>query len=295
MNKIITIVGPTASGKTSLGIQIANEIGGEIINADSRQFYKELEIGTAKPTEEEKEQARFHLIDCASIEAPWNAAQFVEETEKAIQNCLDRNVKPIIVGGTGMYIRFLTQGIDNIPAIAPEIRKALKDELETNGIKPLWERLQTLDPEGAQSLEAGDTQRILRFLEVRIHTGKSIHSFWEDNHIEPKFQYQLFGLQWERETLYERINQRVLKMIDQGLEKEVNGLFANHPNNEILLKTIGYQEWNSNDETEEIINKIQQNTRRFAKRQMTWYRKEKDLIWIDASTSDTKDKILNTI
>ncbi len=294
--KIIVIIGPTAVGKTAVAHQIAKKIPAELINADSRQFYTELNIGTAKPTEDEREGLPYHLIDCTSIQTPWSVAHFVQAADQVIQYIRDKEKTPILVGGTGMYLQSLLSGLSSIPDILPEIRDKIRQDHEDKGLDEMYQELCACDPESAQALSANDTQRILRALEVFRQTGKSIRYFWKKDTRQINYEYVTVGLKCDRSELYERINDRVDRMLEEGLESEAAELWQEYPDNEVLQKTIGYAEWIKYgfDNQELVSEKIKQNTRNFAKRQLTWYRKEEGIEWFEADAIEDILKVISS-
>lgn len=292
LKKLICIVGPTASGKTNLAIQLANQLSGEIINADSRQFYKELCIGTAKPSKKELAKAPHHLINCASIQSPWNAGNFVKAAHEKIHNFLKNQKVPIIVGGTGMYIQKLIFDIAKIPEISSKTKNEIENLYKENGLSYIYNHLKKLDPNYASKLHFNDTQRILRAYEVILQTGKSLTSFWEET--KPLFDVLYLGIAIDREALYKKINDRVLQMIDNGLKREVEDLNQKYPHNEIIESTIGYAEWIKHNfiDDAKIISEIQKNSRQFAKRQITWFKNKVNVRWLDL-TSESDSEIVN--
>lgn len=278
--RIFVLVGPTASGKTDLSVEIAQEFNGEIVNADSRQFYQELHIGTAKPSPEVLKNAPHHLVDCASILEPWTVATFIHEADKAIQNILACGKVPVVVGGTGLYVRGLLFGIDGIPKIDLALKEKLQNELEQNGLATLYAELKKVDPEYADVLSPNDKQRILRALEVFHQTGKKIRDFWQEDK-NARYDYVKMGIDVEREELYGRINRRVDDMVKLGLKTEVLDLHEKFPHNTVLQKTIGYAEWirHASKDDGMVVEEIKKNSRHFAKRQFTWFRHEDDVTW----------------
>lgn len=278
-SKVVLVMGPTASGKSDLGLTLASSFGGEVIVADSRQFYKELSIGTAKPSKEEQAQVIHHLVDCASIDDSWNAGRFSRMAREIILSSPPKLY--FVVGGTGLYLQALTEGLDEIPSVEDSIAKVLKEELKEKGLSSLYERLQNCDPEFASGVEAEDTQRILRGLGVFQQTGRPLSSFWQKGQSSLDVPILKIAINWQRDDLYKRINDRVLQMLQQGLEDEVKDLRSRFSDNEILSKTIGYREWIQYDgeSAEFICQKIQQNTRHFAKRQLTWFRRDPSILW----------------
>ena len=285
---ILCIVGPTASGKTLLAIEIAKKLNGEIVNADSRQIYRELNIGTAKPSKKDQQEIPHHLIDCASINSPWSAAQYAKEASKVIADISRRNHLPIVVGGTGLYVKSLLFGLDEIEQVSSSINEQLDEALETKGLSFLYEELKRVDPVSAGRLKPADIQRILRALAVYRQTGKPIHEFWDKTKKQSPYNYLKIGLDCDRAELYRRIDARVLSMMEQGLKQEAQALIHAHPKNEILSKTIGYAEWMEFgfDNEKLVVSEIQKNTRNFAKRQLTWFRREEDVEWVSEAAAD---------
>lgn len=281
---IVCIVGPTASGKTTLAIELAQKFNGEIVNADSRQIYRELNIGTAKPSKEEQQEVPHHLVDCASIVEPWSAGWYAREAGVVIAEIQKRKKLPVIVGGTGLYIKALLFGLDEVEAISDPVRSQLRQELETKGIASLYAELQRVDPVSADRLKPRDTQRILRALEVFRQTGRGINEFWKAETKQPRYSYAKLAVNVERKELYRRIDERVVEMFKEGLKEEAEHLIRKYPDNAVLKKTIGYAEWMEMgfDDERKVMAAIQKNTRNFAKRQLTWFRREKDVEWVTA-------------
>ncbi|WP_291720469.1 tRNA (adenosine(37)-N6)-dimethylallyltransferase MiaA [Bernardetia sp.] len=321
MKKLLVIAGATAVGKTALCIHLAAHFDTEVISADSRQFYKEMSIGTAKPTAQEmifvdenndKKVIQHHFIDSHSIHHSISAGQFEKQALPLIQNLFKtRNKKNdvlILTGGSGLFIQAICDGFDEMPTIPKEIRKQLNQELEQKGLEILVSELQEKDAEYAKEADLHNPQRVIRALEIIRSTGKTFSEFRKQNaqNSEKRKQERTKELGFEiikivldrpREELYARINQRVLQMIEMGLVEEVTKL---KPHENLLpLKTVGYQEifdyLDGKWDLETAISMIQQNTRRFAKRQLTWFRKDKDFIWIDVSKTDAKEKIIALI
>lgn len=291
VNRIFFIVGPTAVGKSDVALQLAQKWDAEIINADSRQFYRELEIGTAKPSRAERELVPHHLIDCASITSPWQVAIFCTEAERMIAEIQQRNRLVLVVGGTGLYVHSLLYGLDRMPVTDEKIRAEIQQRWRREGIEAIYEELKQRDPESAKRLNPADSTRILRALEVVLQTGRPLHSYWRETS-KPRFDFTMIGLSRDRKDLYERINARVERMFAQGLRREVENLWARYPDNPVLKKTIGYQEWIRHGFASDdlVMAEIQKNSRHFAKRQMTWFRHEKDIQWMEM-TGDVVNKI----
>lgn len=278
--KILVIVGPTAVGKTSLSIKLAKKFNGEIISGDSMQIYKDLDIGTAKITEEEKEGIPHHLIDLKEIEENYSVADFQKEASKKIKEITKRDHLPIIVGGTGLYIESLLYPVSHGKA---EANKALRNELEIyakkQGNEALWERLNSIDPKAARKIHPNNIRRVIRAIEVFEVSGKLFSDFQnERKNKESNYDYFIIALNTDRQLLYERINQRVDLMIEEGLLEEARNLWEKVDFNPKIQSTkgIGYKEFLKyilqEKSLEESVNQIKQNSRRYAKRQLTWFR-----------------------
>jgi len=282
---LIVIVGPTAIGKTSLAIGLANKLACEIISADSRQFYREIAIGTAKPSENELNAAPHHFIDNLSIHDEYSAGQFEIDALKCLETLFLKSNYAIVVGGSGMYINAICKGIDLIPS-SKEIRGTLNLEYKTNGIKPLQDELKLLDPEHFNYMDIQNPQRLIRALEVCRISGKSYSSFRNNKDKERSFNIIKIGLFNERDILQERINLRVDQMIRDGLLNEIK---ENRNNSKLnALNTVGYKELfnylNKQTTLNDAIEEIKRNTRKFAKRQMTWFKKDKEINWFKEPT-----------
>ncbi len=275
---IYLIQGPTASGKTSLAIQLAKHLNTEIISADSRQFYKGMNIGSAKPSAEELAQVPHHFIDNRTLEYPMNVAEFETEARVILNQLIIQNGTAVITGGSAQFIDALVYGIDPIP-VFPQIQETLNVELETHGIEFLQSKLKALDFNAYEVLDIQNSRRVVRALEVIIGTGNSILFYQQKKRI-PCYPFLRFYVQWERADLYTRINTRVDQMISEGLESEVTSL-RNHKY-QTVLNTVGYKEWelffNGMETKETVIEKIKQNSRNYAKRQLTWMKQYQDLI-----------------
>ncbi len=294
--KLIAITGPSASGKSKLAVAVAKEINGEIISVDSRQIYKELNIGSAKPTLLERDGIEHHLIDIVSITEPFTAADFSDRADKVIKDILKRNKVPILAGGTGLYFRVSLQDFD-LPRVAPneELRKTLnqKDTVE------LYEMLSELDKISAEKIHCNNKVKIIRALEVCLTLKIPMSSAQRQK--ECKYDVLWFGLNCEnRDFLYQRINARTDDMIKAGLVSEAKNLYEKYGENNILLNTIGYQEfieyYKGTENLETAINRLKQNTRRYAKRQISWFKANKDIEWFDIeklSLDEMKEKIIN--
>jgi tRNA dimethylallyltransferase len=290
---VYIIVGPTAVGKTSLAIQLAKHLQTKIISADARQCYKELTIGVARPSVEELNTVPHHFIASHSITETVNASVFEKYALAITEKLFEQKDSVVMVGGTGLYIKAFCEGLDDIPAIDPSVRKNITQSYEDNGLIWLQEQLKQKDPIYWDQAEQENPQRLMRALEVMEGLGKSILTFQCHQKKERPFKIRLIGLEMDRAVLYDRINKRVELMIVQGLKKEVESLLPQFSLN--ALQTVGYSEWmpyfNQEQGLEEVIAAIQQNTRHYAKRQMTWFKKDPNIQWFNASAPD----LLNTI
>lgn len=287
MEKVIVICGPTASGKTSLSIELAKKIQGEIVSCDSMQIYKEMNIGTAKPTKEEMQGIKHYLLDFVSPEERYSVADYKKDAKKAIKEIIEKGKTPIVVGGTGLYIDSLIYEIE-YPNIQFDeaYRKQLEKRVQIEGLEKLYQEAEKIDSEAIQKISPNDQKRILRILEIYHATGKTkTQQEIESRKRPPEYEYQVYALKWDREILYKRINQRVDQMLKQGLINEVKEILARHDKFPTAMQGLGYKEvvqyLNGDVTKEEMIEKIKMETRRYAKRQMTWFRKNKQTIWLD--------------
>ena len=278
---IYIVVGPTAVGKTAFAISLAQHLNTEIISADARQCYKEMNIGVARPTEAELAMVPHHFIASHSIHETVNAAVFEKYALAKTEALFKHKDSVVMVGGTGLYIKAFCEGLDEIPEIDPAIRKSIKSEYETKGIQWLQAEVEKLDPIFWKQAEQENPQRLMRALEVMLGSGASILSFQNKNKIVRPFNIVKIGMEMPREQLYERINQRVLNMVEAGLEMEVKELLPYFNLN--ALQTVGYREWvdyfSGNISLDNVVEKIQQNTRQYAKRQLTWFKKDPEIHW----------------
>ena len=295
MEKVIAIVGPTGVGKSELAVFLGEKLNGEIVNFDSLQFYKELNIGTAKPGEEERKRVPHHLYDLLELDEEFNAAKFVEIADNLIKEIWERGKIPILVGGTGLYLRAFEYGLFSIE-VPKEIRGTLRKRADQD-LSSLYEELKRLDPEYAQKISPKDKVRITRALEVIYASGKPISYFHKENPFFGKKRYNLIkiGLILPRKELYEKINLRVIKMIEKGWIEEVKKLLEKGYSPKLKpFKAIGYkyiiQYLQGKISLEKAIELIQRDTRRYAKRQLTWFKKEPDIYWFNP---DEKERILN--
>tara|TARA_R110000782_G_scaffold191846_5_gene281650 strand:+ start:102 stop:1022 length:921 start_codon:yes stop_codon:yes gene_type:complete len=284
MNKIlISVVGPTAIGKTKLAILLAQYYHTEIISADSRQFFKEMNIGTAVPSSEELKLAKHHFIQHKSITEPYSVGDFEREAIEKISSLFKTNEVVIMVGGSGLYVNAVTDGLNSFPTIKADVRESLNLELKEFGIEYLQEKLERLDPKYFNKVDIYNPQRVVRALEVTIGSGQPYSSFIDKPKAERGFRVITVGIKAERAIIYDRINQRVDLMIAAGLLEEAKKVLPYRNYN--ALQTVGYKElFNFFDDEwtlEFAISEIKKNTRRFAKRQLTWFLKNENTFWFD--------------
>ena len=284
------ICGPTAVGKTELTLALAERFDGEIISADSRQVYRLMDIGTAKPTKDDQQQVRHHLIDVVWPSEEFNAARFITLAEAAIQSVRQRNKRPFLAGGTGLYIKALTEGLLDAPGADPELRKRLHGRAEQEGSEVLHAELAEVDPESAARLHTNDLVRIVRALEVFSQSGRPLSAL-QDEHGFKSGNYRTLkiGLTCARETLYERIDQRSEAMFRQGLLEEAEQILqAGYDPDLKIFKTIGYRQafalLRGEMSRAEAIDDLKRSTKRYAKQQITWFRKDKSIIWLESSS-----------
>lgn len=283
MNTLIYIAGTTAIGKTALSIKLAQHFDCDIISCDSRQFFKEMTIGTAVPNTTELASATHHFIQHISIFNEYNVGQFEQDAIKKLDELFTKNPIQIMVGGSGLYADAVRKGLDEFPDVSPEIRKQLTLDIEQKGIAYLQKQLKELDPESYHTIAIDNPHRIIRALEICIGTKQAYSSFKNKPKTPRNFTTIIVGLTAEREIIYDRINRRVDHMIENGLLEEAKKLYPNKELN--ALQTVGYRElFNYFDGTFELdfaISEIKKNTRRFAKRQVTWLKRYQDAIWFD--------------
>ena len=294
--KVIVICGPTASGKTGLSIELAKKINGEIISCDSMQIYKEMTIGTAKPTPEEMQGIKHYLIDFVSPDARYSVADFKKDAENAIKEVLKKGKVPIVVGGTGLYVDALIYNIQ-YPEIEIELeyRKKLEERAEKEGLEKLYLEAQKIDKEAMEKISINDQKRIMRVLEIYHQTGKTKTQLEaESRSVAPPYEYLIYGIDMDREKLYERINMRVDIMLEQGLINEVKLLLEKYKHFPTAMQGLGYKEvacyLKGLLTKEEMIEILKRETRRYAKRQLTWFRKNKKIIWIDGLLPKKENK-----
>ncbi|MCB0442634.1 MAG: tRNA (adenosine(37)-N6)-dimethylallyltransferase MiaA [Flavobacterium sp.] len=290
---LITIIGPTAIGKTALSIALAQHFGCAIISCDSRQFFKEMEIGTAVPNEVELNAALHHFVQHKSIFEPYNVGDFEREALLKLDELFEKNKIQIMVGGSGLYVDAILKGFDYFPDIQPSIRKEIKTEYESKGLDYLQEKLKELDPvyfekissENPQTLQ--NPQRMMRFVEVCLGSGKPYSSFLNQKKNKRNFTPIVIGLESDREIMYNRINQRVDLMMQDGLLEEAKKLYPNKHLN--ALQTVGYRElfdyFDEKTTLDFAVEEIKKNTRRFAKRQLTWFKRTENVNWFNFQTN----------
>ncbi len=285
---VIIIAGPTASGKTALAISLAQHFSTQIISADSRQCYQELNIGVAKPSAQELSLVPHYFINSHCIQKTFSAADYERYALQAAEEIFNKNEVAIMVGGTGLYIKAFCEGLDDIPAVDAAVKESVAAKFEAGGIEWLQQAVETADPEYFQQGEIFNPQRMLRALEVKLSTGNSITTFQRKQKKDRAFNIVKIGLELPRPLLYNRINKRVDAMIAQGLEAEVESLLAYKQLN--ALQTVGYRElfefYEGKLSREKAIELIKQNSRHYAKRQMTWFKKDEGIHWVDAQDSN---------
>lgn len=290
--RVIVIVGPTASGKTSLSIELAKQINGEIISCDSMQIYKDMDIGSAKPTKEEMQGIKHYLIDEVLPTERFSVADYKKRAEQAIEEILKKEKMPIIVGGTGLYANSLIYSIEYEDLnLDKEYRKKLMEIASTEeGLRELYEQAKKMDNQAIEKISFNDKKRIIRILEIYHSTGKNkTEQEKQSRKKEVKYDYKIYGINIERPILYERINKRVDIMEKQGLIEEVKTLINKYPSFPTAMQAIGYKEivqyLNNEITKEQAIEKIKQETRRYAKRQITWFKRIENLKWLDGLES----------
>jgi len=285
-NFVINVLGPTAIGKTALSIKLAQAFNTEILSADSRQFYKEMSIGTAAPSQEEIAQAPHHFIQHISIEEDYSVGDFEKAAIENAEELFTKKDILILVGGSGLYVRSFTEGLDEFPEVNPDIRLELNEQLLDKGLEPLKHQLNELDPEYFNKIDQDNPHRIIRALEICLETGQPFSSFLNKPKKERNFKTISIGLTAPREVIYNRINRRVDIMMDEGLLDEAQSLYHKRKLN--ALNTVGYKElfafFEGRMDLEQAVEEIKKNTRRFAKRQLTWFRKDENIKWFDYET-----------
>ena len=292
MQPLIAVIGPTAAGKTSLGMRLAEELDGEIINSDALQVYRGLEIGTDKPPMELRQAVPHHLIDILDPHEPYSAGEFARRARVAIEEIRGRGLSPILVGGSGLYLRALLEGLSPIPATEPEVRRELEERCESEGLPALFEELRDVDPLTAARLAAGDRQRILRALEVARSSGRPLSAWIADRPLGGKrLEAIKLGLTLSRSILYDRIASRVNEMLERGWVEEVKTLLQTGIDPHCpAFQAIGYRQLTRHVQggcsLQAAKDETIRATRRYAKRQMTWFRKEEQVRWLSASAPE---------
>ena len=297
---VIVIVGPTASGKTALALELAERLKTEIISADSRQIFRYLNIGTAKPTPEELAGVKHYFIDFLEPDEYYNAARFENDATSVIEKLLGESKIPIVVGGSGLYIKALIDGIIDPGNTDFELREKLLELRKEKGNEALYEELKRLDPKAAETMLPQNWKRVIRAIEVFTETGKSIVDFHREQKEKERFNFRQFGLMPERKELYANIERRVDEMIEKGLVEEVKGLLAMGFSPELnSLNTVGYKEIISYLKGEidlpGAVELIKRNTRRYAKRQLTWFRRDERITWLETSGSKSVNELVDYI
>ena len=288
---LLVVVGPTAIGKTALAIALAQHFNSEIISCDSRQFYQEMTLGTAVPSKEELAAAPHHFIQNKSIFESFSVGDFEREALAKLDQLFQQHPVQVMVGGSGLYVNAVLEGLDDFPDIDPEIRATLNQRLETEGLEALQEELRLLDPIHYEKVALQNPQRVIRALEICIGTGKPYSSFLNNKAKKRSFIPIVIGLEAPRDQMYERINKRVDIMVENGLLEEAKALYPNRTLN--ALQTVGYRElfdyFDGVYSLETALEEIKKNTRRFAKRQMTWFKRTpENTIWVDYQTPTTE-------
>ena len=286
--KLFVILGPTASGKTSLSIRLASKLKTEIISCDSRQFYKELKIGSAPPSAEELKKTKHHFIQHLSVKDNYNIGKYEEDAINKISSLFKKYNNLILVGGSGLYTDAICNGLDDIPQTPQKIRDRINNEFLEKGINWLQKKVKEIDIDFYQKSDTNNPQRLKRCLEIHANTGKKISSFYNKEKTRRDFKIIKIGITTDREILYDRINKRVDQMIKNGLVAEAKGLLQYQKFN--ALNTVGYKElfdfFNKKSDKETAIQEIKKNSRRLAKRQITWFKRDKQINWFSLEKED---------
>jgi len=292
LDTLVVITGPTAVGKTALTIKLAQYYNVPVINADSRQIYRELKIGTAAPTAEQLQQVKHYFVGTKSIDDYYNASMYEQEVMKLLDTHRERSTVHVLSGGSMMYIDAVCNGIDDIPTVRDDIRREMKRRYEDEGLEALCDELRQLDPEHYAVVDLKNHRRVIHALEICHQTGQTYTSFRTQQKKQRPFRIVKIGLNREREELYQRINQRVDQMMQDGLLEEVRGLMDKRETN--ALNTVGYKElFNYLDglwTLDEAVERIKGNTRRYARKQLTWYKRDEKMRWFHP---DQIEEILN--
>jgi tRNA dimethylallyltransferase len=294
--KLIVIAGPTAVGKTAVAIRLAKVLKAEVVSADSRQLYQEMSIGTAKPSAEELSEVKHHFIDVCPITEDYDAARFGREALAVIHKLFKTSDQVILCGGSGLYIQAVCEGFDEIPSVADEVRESLVKGFDEYGLAWLQQKMQELDPQLLAVIDRQNPHRLIRALEVKIGTGMSIADFRKKEKLQHDFRIVKIGLELPREVLYQRIDERMDKMIEAGLFAEAQNLYPFKVKN--ALQTVGYQEIfdfiDKQYDYDEAVRLLKRNSRRYAKRQMTWFKRDDTIRWFSPlQVDDIIDHIMN--
>lgn len=297
--KVVALGGPTASGKTALGILLANTFKGEILSADSMQIYKELNVGTAKPTPQERAQSPHHLIDFLDPSQPFSVADYVELAQKTIREIAGRGAQPFVVGGTGLYLSSLLEGIQFSDKMAdPALRKNLEEEMERLGPQAMYDRLKALDPQAAAGIHPNNKVRVIRTLEICLSGGETASSQKaQARPAQPPYDSLCLCLGFsDRQILYRRIEDRVDRMVKEGILEEANQVYLHRQEYKTAAQAIGYKEFfpyfEGTASLEEAVNQLKQATRNYAKRQLTWLRRIPGAVWLEADDPRCSNKAL---
>jgi tRNA dimethylallyltransferase len=294
--KLIAIVGPTAVGKTALAMELAERLRTEIISADSRQIFREMEIGTAKPSAEELARVRHHFINIKSIEEEYNAGQFGRDAMEVIEKLFGAHDQLILCGGSGLYVKALLEGFDQMPEIPAGVREEIVAQYKKNGLAWLQGEVEKVDPEYFTQVDVQNPHRLIRALELNRASGQRVGALRKKNKKELPFEVIKIGLELPREELFQRIDERMDKMIEHGLFEEAEKFYPRKQLN--ALQTVGYQEifgfMDGEYNREEAIRLLKRNSRRYAKRQLTWFKKDKEVEWCRAGEVIQKFKIINS-
>jgi tRNA dimethylallyltransferase len=286
---LIVLVGPTGVGKTALAIKLAQAFNTEVISADSRQIFKQLTIGTAKPLPSELQMVRHHFVNSHSISEDYDAAQYGRDALRLLEKLFQQHDTLILAGGSGLYVKAVTEGFDDIPEIPTGIREELMQGYEQHGIEWLQREMEKLDPEHFKTIDQKNPHRLVRALEVKLATGSSIASFRTSSRKDHDFEIVKIGLELPREELYRRVDERMDKMIEAGLFEEAQDLYPHRHRQ--ALKTVGYQEifdfMDDKFSRDEAIRLLKRNSRRYAKRQLTWFKRDSDIHWFSPNAYDT--------
>ena len=288
MKKLIVILGPTASGKTAVSIEVAKHFGAPVLSCDSRQFYREIPIGTAAPTPQEQDGVPHHFVGCRSVTEFYNCGKFEQDALALLDELFERHDTVVMVGGSGLYIDAVCEGMDDIPAVDPTLRPALQARFEREGLESLAAELRCLDPEYYEKVDRRNPARVIRALEICLGTGKTFTELRRGNVKARPFEIVKIGVNPPREALYARIDRRVEAMLEAGLEEEARRVYPLRAHN--ALQTVGYRElfdcFDGKVTRQEAVALIQRNTRRYAKRQLTWFGRDPRIVWFTRNDVD---------